>query len=91
MSEVRNKRRYCLLKRIAFRRQNREDDVWATKQAAIPGTALPADFPHLATLNTAGYSMREDLDGADVPELRRAAPTLDKRQAEAVLAAFAAL
>lgn len=90
MSEVKTTRRYYLLKRLALRRQCLEEDAFIGKQAAEPGTALPATFPSLSVLVTAGYSTREDLDGADVAELRRAT-TLTKPQAEAVLAALAAL
>ena len=64
--------------------------MWIGKQAAEPGVALPSTFPFLSQLAAVGYTAREDLDGADVRELTRNAG-LSKRDAEAVLAAFAAL
>lgn len=90
MSEVKTKRRYCLLKRNALRRQNVEEGVWIGKQAAEPGVALPSTFPFLSKLSAVGYTAREDLDGADQRELSRNVG-LSKKEAEAVLAAFAAL
>jgi hypothetical protein len=78
------------LKRLALRRQCLEEDVWVNKQEAEPGVLLPATFPSLSVLSTAGYTTVEDLDGADTHELRRATG-MSQRQAEAVLAALAAL
>jgi hypothetical protein len=86
---VTSKRRFCLLKRFAKRRQCLEEDVWIVKQAAEPGTALAADFPHRAALIAAGYSALEDLDGATTKELKRFA-RLSSQEADTVLAATAA-
>lgn len=66
------------------------DGVWRSKQEALPGTDLPADFPMRSALATAGYTAREDLDGATADELRQFT-TLNQREAEAVVAAFANL
>lgn len=89
--QVRSYRRYCLLERLAA--NTREDfsiaSVFRAKQEATPGTALPADFPSLALLATAGYSTVEDINGADLEELLCAGLTI--KRAEAVLTALAAL
>jgi hypothetical protein len=63
--------------------------VWMGKQLAEPETALPADFPYLSTLEPLGYVAVEDLLGADECELRNMG--LTSKQAESILAAFAAL
>jgi hypothetical protein len=64
--------------------------VWQSKQEAEPGVALPSTFPYLADLAVYGYTTEEDLDGADARELREYAG-LTSRQADTVIAAFAAL
>jgi hypothetical protein len=87
---VNSVRRYYLLKRLFARQMCLEEDAWAAKQAATPGTGLPADFPARAALVAAGYTTREDVDGAEVRELRRFAK-LSTAEAEAVIAAVAAL
>lgn len=87
---VNSTRRYYLLKRLYARRACLEEDAWIGKQQALPGVVLPADFPSLAALVAAGYSTREDLDGAAVAELEEFAK-LTTREAEAVIAALAAL
>lgn len=66
------------------------ESVWKSKQEAQPGTALPATFPFLSDLADAGYTTREDLDGADEYELKRIA-LLDAYSAQAVLYAYAHL
>lgn len=87
---VNSKRRYYLLKRLQARRHCREEDAWIAKQAAHVGSALPAGFPHLAALNSAGYSTTEDLNGATPDELVEFV-NLSYRDAAAVLNAVAAL
>jgi hypothetical protein len=82
-------RRYYLLKRLAARRDCLEEDAWIHKQAGEPGIDLPAGFPSRAALVAAGYSTREDVNGASVQELRRYA-CLSRSDAEAVIAAVAA-
>lgn len=68
-------RRYCLLKRQQWL-LDWEDSamagVWRSQQEAVPGNALPTDFPFLASLEAGGYTTREDLDGAEAPEIQRA-------------------
>jgi hypothetical protein len=86
-------RRFYLLKRITA--QQLDDlalaSVWHSKQEEYPaGTLLPAAFPFKAELEAVGYVATEDLVGADTDELIYYA-ALTKRQAEAVIAAFAAL
>lgn len=83
-------RRFYLHKRLEARIEfSSLEPVWQAKQEAEPGTALPADFPHLTELTALGYTTHEDLDGADESELERAGLTL--RQSKIVIAAFAAL
>jgi hypothetical protein len=53
----------------ASRQEADRASVWHGLQEAEPGTPLPAEFPHRATLAAAGYTAMEDLDGADVDEL----------------------
>lgn len=89
MGEVRLPRRYYLAQRLRAREALLEEGVWQAKQEAEPGTELAADFPSAAALEAAGYTTVEDLDGADVAELRRAG--LTRRQAETVIAAVAPL
>lgn len=84
-------RRYCL-----YKRQNARDlgsateCTWQARQLAEPGIALPATFPHMTELAAAGYVANTDLEGADACELQDYAG-LSARQAEAVIAAAAAL
>lgn len=87
---VNTKRRYYLQKRLHARRHCLEEDAWIAKQAAHVGTALPAAFPHLAALNSAGYSTTDDLNGATTDELVEFV-NLSYRDAAAVLRAAAAL
>jgi hypothetical protein len=54
---------------------------------ALPGAPLPAELPHAAQLARAGYTAREDLDGADVDELVDCAG-LSAREATQVLEAL---
>lgn len=88
MSEVRRPRRYYLAKRLAARRDGQKalELTWQGKQEAEAGTPLAADFPARAALVAAGYTTTEDLDGADVDELRRAG--LSTKDASAALAAL---
>lgn len=92
MSAVSNYRRYCLLKSQANR--DRGDDAlaeaWLTKHSEATGADLPADFPLLTELTAAFYTTAEDLEGADVNELRQRVG-LTRSQAEAVIAAVALL
>lgn len=73
MSDVLRPRRYYLLKRLALASSGDEEMslVFKTKQQNEPGTALPIDFPSRAALILAGYTALEDVNGADVNELRR--------------------
>jgi hypothetical protein len=91
VGSVNNLRRYYLLKRL-FARMREEDSesIWQGKQESVAGTELPPDFPHRGQLVVAGYSTREDLDGADADELLEHAD-LSQREADAVLAAAAQL
>jgi hypothetical protein len=83
-------RRYYLLKRhaAAARRDDGLAAAWHAKQELEPGTALPADLPALSRLNAAGYTAREDLDGATTDELQRHG--LSHREASAVIKALTA-
>lgn len=85
-------RRYLLFKRTAWRDMDNSamQGVWRQKQEEQPGTPLPTTFPFLSELATGGYTTREDLDGATVPELQRIA-RLGMMDAETVLTAYAAL
>lgn len=60
--------------------------AWWGKQQAMPGTALPATFPHRAALAALNYVALEDLDGADIEELQQVG--LSRGQAAAVIAAL---
>lgn len=85
-------RRYYLRKRLfELRNGDRpgQDGVWRSKQESEPGVALPATFPFLSTLAPCGYETVEDVDGADVDELRELG--LSRLEAEAVLTALAPL
>lgn len=88
MSELRRPRRYYLAKRLAARRDGQKalELTWQGKQEAEAGTPLAGGFPARAALFGAGYTTTEDLDGADVDELRCAG--LSTRDAEAALAAL---
>lgn len=91
VADTKTPRRFYLHKRIEAR--NACDDLegtWRSKQEEQPGTALPDDFPNHDELEAVGYETEEDLDGADVQELVNYAG-LTTRQAEAVIAAQAAL
>ncbi len=81
-------RRYYLAKRSQARVAGQKglELTWQGKQEAEPGVALAADFPARSALVAAGYTTTEDLDGADVDELRTAG--LSTRDAEAALAAL---
>jgi len=85
-------RRYCHRMRMNERRlgNGQLESVWRYKQEAQPGNGLPSTFPFLTTLSDAGYTTREDLDGADLYELYAIAG-LGQRDAQVVLDAFAAL
>lgn len=83
-------RRYFLLKRLeAARLQSELASTWRAKQEAEPGTALPSTFVLRDRLVAAGYSTKEDLNGADVEELRLAGFT--SRESQAILDAVAQL
>ena len=60
--------------------------AWWGKQQAMPGTALPATFPHQAALAALNYVALEDLEDATVEELQQAGLSLG--QAAAVIAAL---
>jgi len=84
-------RRYYLNKRsAAVLRQDDIASLWQGKQAAEPGTVLPDEFPSKAALATAGYTTKEDLDGADADELVKYA-SLARKDANKVMAALAVL
>ena len=91
-STVTHPRRYYLLKKQAARALY--DDglamLWQFKQESESGTDLPDDFPNLTALDAAGYSTIEDLTGAGSIELMQEVG-LTHRQADAVIAALAAL
>lgn len=59
-------------------------DVWATKQVAEPGTALPLDFPLRSRLADNFYLTDTDLLGADEDEL--IAVGFNQREATTILA-----
>jgi hypothetical protein len=89
--EFRRYRRVCLAKWLMQREQgDATAQVWRGKQLDSPGTALPASFPARAALISAGYEALEDIDGADVSELR-ANVGLDIEQANSVLTTVARL
>ena len=86
-------RRFYLSKRIAARLQDGEfglTKTWQYHQDQQPHTLLPAGFPAKEKLEAAGYTAIEDLVGASVGELVDWA-LLSQREAEAALAAHAAL
>lgn len=83
-------RRFYLLQRIYWRDFDLGfDGVWRAKQEAQPGTTLPATFPALTALATAGYTTVEDLDGATEDELITAG--LSSHDARSVIVARATL
>ncbi len=88
---LKSPRRYYLLHRRDALLSNQLGlaGVWRANQEAQPGTPLPQAFPRLEQLAAAGYTTKEDLDGADVVELRDAG--LSPRDATTVLAAMAKL
>ena len=91
MAEIRNVRRYNLLKMRAAARDNPGlDAVWDANRRAIQGTEIPATFPYRSRLVAAGYLVLEELDGADANELSKQAGLLDF-EAAAVLAALVAV
>lgn len=90
-AEVKSYRRYCLLKR---RYELQYGDmalagVWRAKQEAVSATPLPLTFPALSVLSAAGYTAKEDIDGADQDELVGVGLTII--EAQAALAALAQL
>lgn len=91
MNEIRNLRRFYLLKRRSAILEDDDDTalIWQGKQDEQTGTPLPSDFVLRARLVEAGYSMIEDLDGADESEL--SAVDFSSREARAVLTAWEAL
>jgi hypothetical protein len=89
-ARVTSPRRFYLLKRlVAVAACSSLASTWRAKQEAEPGTALPTTFPHRDRLVAAGYSTKEDLDGADATEL--AWSGFGSRDATAILEAWAAL
>lgn len=64
------RRRYYLLKRLAARRMGygAVEAVWRGKQESEPGTPLSSNI-RSAALSSAGYTCREDLEGASLAEL----------------------
>ncbi len=91
MAELRSVRRYYLGKRRqTFERDREITAVWHSKQDEEPGVALPSDFPFLVQLAAGFYTTIEDLDGADVEELRVFAG-LSLRDATAVFTALTPL
>jgi hypothetical protein len=85
-------RRYALMKRqsACIVRDYEIAAVWQAKQEAEPGTLLDATFPFQARLSEAGFTTKEDLEGADAFELLNYV-ALSQSEADAVLAAFAEL
>jgi hypothetical protein len=64
--------------------------LWQYRQEEQAGTPLPDGFPLKTELAAAGYSTREDLEGADADELVEWA-AVSSLDAKAILAAYAAL
>lgn len=90
MSTLNSTRRFYLLKRLHAKRLTDDSEgIWRGKQEAIAGTNLPADFPLLTRLESAGYTTIEDLNGADARELRVSCFTAE--ESERILAALAPL
>lgn len=88
---VKSARRYYLLKRLAACAEGESAlaSVWRAKQEAEPGTLLLETFPSQATLEAAGYTTVEDLDGASTEELAELG--LSSNQIDAIIAALAPL
>jgi len=90
MARVNTPRRYYHRKRMNARNEGSGEleGVWRYRQEeCTPATALPSDFPYRAELDAHGYSVVEDLDGADEYELMQIAE-LTQREASDVLAAL---
>ncbi len=87
MQGVNNLRRYCLLMAYDARLRGEAGLEWALRgrQQETAGTALVTSWPSYAQLIAAGYTTREDLDGADSRELITLA-RLNRAQAEAAIA-----
>jgi hypothetical protein len=93
MAEVPTLRRFYLRKRIGARLEGdlALAGVWQSKQEEQPGgIAVPDDFPSRERLVAAGYTAKEDFNGADENELWQSA-CLGPTEAHDVLAAAAAL
>lgn len=93
MGGIGSLRRIYLLKRITARRNGdlALSALWHSKQEGVPATPIPNGFPSKTELANAGYVALEDLTSeADADELVEYA-CLSRRQAEAVIAAYAAL
>lgn len=93
MAEATSARRFYLLKyhELTFLQSFGLASVYLTYQEGqFGGTVLPNTFPAYAKLTASKYFAKNDLDGADVSELRRFAK-LSKGEAEAALAAFSTL
>jgi hypothetical protein len=90
MSQINVPRRHYLLRRIEEMQLGEAAlaGTWRWKQEQQPGTPLAAGFPFLTELSAVGYTMVEDLNGADVAELRRTVG-LQTRDAQEVFAALA--
>ena len=92
MAGIGTARRYYLLK--GREAEARGEDglalVWWSKQDALSGTDLPADFPSKTALAALRYTKVEDLKGenvsADIAELTAAG--LPRKEAQAVIAAL---
>ena len=85
LTSINSPRRYYLLKRqVASLRDESIEAQWHAKQIEVVGTVLPSAFPFLSLLGTF-YTTVEDLNGANVEELRDFG--LSRREAEAVIAA----
>lgn len=91
MAAIKSRRRYCLLKRRHYLKYGDETlaAVWRAKQGLVDASLLPATFPALSKLTAAGYTTKEDLDGADADELVEAG--LNISEARAAIAALAQL
>jgi hypothetical protein len=93
MAEVKSARRLYLLKYHGYQLQQEIGlaSVYQGKQLGeAGGTVIPTTYPAYAKLQSAKYFAKNDLDGADVDELRCNA-RLSKGEAEAALAAFETL
>lgn len=90
-STIGNARRYYLFaaRSAVLENLGLDSDLYGAQQRE-PGTPLPTDFPFRDTLAAAHYTTVEDLTGAGTKELLNDA-RLSHKQAEAVIAALAAL